>query len=445
MSQRFGHRPVIFIGGLVTALGLVTTGFVSSIEVFFLTYGLLTGIGFGIILGPSLVFPGLYFEKRLAIALGLTSSGSGFGSFIFPNLMRFLMDEYGIQGCFFIMGAIMLNVCACALLFLPVSWWEKGRGKCYEAGVLLVDNTNDIAMDLYKSNESELEDYENGLLNRSTERALNHCNSLEGVGTKEPFCVDDKTVKEIELSEMNSTVTCPSDIKRHRSHDSAIELASMDSIPIILEKTTNSENKDKQSCFDCEILKNPTFHILNIGVFLAILSHHCVFNFTPSLAEEFGFTESEGALCVSIVGAMDLVGRVSSGFISTAFFSRRVHLYQLCLLLFSFSVMTTIYMETFYAFVTLCGMMGLMTGGFVGTQISMLAEELGREKLHTTWSYVAFSISFSTLINPTIAGAVRDVTGSWVFVFWMVTGWSFTGVFVFSLLYLMSKCIKKNT
>ncbi|XP_062611115.1 monocarboxylate transporter 12-like [Saccostrea cucullata] len=125
LSQRFSHRLVVFCGGVLSVVGLVATSFVRDVGWFFITYGVITGLGFGLILAPALVMPGLYFEKKLPLALGLSSSGSGLGSFIFPNLMRFLLDEYSVGGCLLIMGGIMLHVCPFALLYRPTLYWEK--------------------------------------------------------------------------------------------------------------------------------------------------------------------------------------------------------------------------------------------------------------------------------------------------------------------------------
>ncbi|KAK3095935.1 hypothetical protein FSP39_021034 [Pinctada imbricata] len=82
LSVRFGHRKIVFLGGVLTAAGLISTAFVTSIEWFFVTYGLITGFGLGMCMSPSLVVFGMFFRRRLALANGLASSGSGLGSFV---------------------------------------------------------------------------------------------------------------------------------------------------------------------------------------------------------------------------------------------------------------------------------------------------------------------------------------------------------------------------
>ena len=41
---------------------------------------------------------GEYFNDKRAIANGIAFSGSGLGGVIFPVLVRYLLDEYGLNG-----------------------------------------------------------------------------------------------------------------------------------------------------------------------------------------------------------------------------------------------------------------------------------------------------------------------------------------------------------
>ncbi|KAK3096238.1 hypothetical protein FSP39_024831 [Pinctada imbricata] len=145
LSVRFGHRRVVFIGGVVAAIGLISTAFVRSIEWFFVTYGLITGLGLGMCLSPSLVFFGMFFKRHLALANGLASAGSGFGSFVFPYLMLYLLDEYSIEGCMLILGGITFNICVFAALFRPISFWSKRLIHKPSANVDKIESPSDYA------------------------------------------------------------------------------------------------------------------------------------------------------------------------------------------------------------------------------------------------------------------------------------------------------------
>lgn len=45
-----------------------------------------------------------YFDKRKALALGITASGSGLGSLVVPILLRALFDFYPFQSAMLLFG-----------------------------------------------------------------------------------------------------------------------------------------------------------------------------------------------------------------------------------------------------------------------------------------------------------------------------------------------------
>jgi hypothetical protein len=79
-----------------------------------------SGIGYGLTFAPSLVFLGHHFHKRRAFANGLGTSGAGVGSMALPNLIRFLINAYSLQGCLLISGGIIANLCVFASLYRPL-------------------------------------------------------------------------------------------------------------------------------------------------------------------------------------------------------------------------------------------------------------------------------------------------------------------------------------
>ena len=54
-------------------------------------------------------------------------SGSSVGGLLFPLLVRYLADEYALQGCLLILGAIQLHSLIAALLIRPTSFYESRR------------------------------------------------------------------------------------------------------------------------------------------------------------------------------------------------------------------------------------------------------------------------------------------------------------------------------
>lgn len=79
-----------------------------------------TGIGFGLMYLPAIVMVGFYFEKRRALATGISVCGSGIGGFVFAPLCRMIIDQYAWKGAVIIVAGIVLNGVVVAALFRPL-------------------------------------------------------------------------------------------------------------------------------------------------------------------------------------------------------------------------------------------------------------------------------------------------------------------------------------
>ena len=70
--DRWGCRPTVIVGGAISALGFLLSYFTPSLPLLFLTFGLISGFGFSLTFSASIVAVTYYFDKRRAIATGLT-------------------------------------------------------------------------------------------------------------------------------------------------------------------------------------------------------------------------------------------------------------------------------------------------------------------------------------------------------------------------------------
>ncbi|CAH1782265.1 unnamed protein product, partial [Owenia fusiformis] len=129
LSVRYSSRKVVFIGGLLAALGCVLSAFATRIWHLYITYGVISGIGSSLAYAPSIVLVGQYFDKRRALANGLAISGAGVGTFVMPLLMRFFLDVYSVEGTMIVLGGVVLNVCICGMLLRPTEFYTKQHDK----------------------------------------------------------------------------------------------------------------------------------------------------------------------------------------------------------------------------------------------------------------------------------------------------------------------------
>lgn len=107
MQDRYGPRVVATTGALLTGLGLIVTGFTTPANIYpaLIGFGVLAGAGIG--LGYAAATPAAikWFppEKKGLIA-GIVVSGFGLASVYIAPLSRFLLDSYGVNSSFFILG-----------------------------------------------------------------------------------------------------------------------------------------------------------------------------------------------------------------------------------------------------------------------------------------------------------------------------------------------------
>ncbi|XP_055998590.1 monocarboxylate transporter 12-like isoform X4 [Ostrea edulis] len=116
LSEIYSFRSVMIAGGFLGFLGLFLSAFVPRMEFWILTYGALTGVGFGLVYSPCFTVVNFYFKRRRALAIGIVLFGTGVGSVLFPFLYKMLLDLYGLQGAVIVISALSLNICVCAAL-----------------------------------------------------------------------------------------------------------------------------------------------------------------------------------------------------------------------------------------------------------------------------------------------------------------------------------------
>jgi len=69
------------------------------VEVLYITYGLLYGIGASLAYTPSLAILGHYFKNYLGLVNGIVTSGSSFFTMIIPYFVDYLLVNCGLDKC----------------------------------------------------------------------------------------------------------------------------------------------------------------------------------------------------------------------------------------------------------------------------------------------------------------------------------------------------------
>lgn len=118
LVERFGPRALISAGTLLTGLSWVLAGQVSSVTGIYLTYGLLGGLGTGIVYIGIVGLMVRWFPDRRGFAVGMVAAGYGMGALVTTIPISASMAQSGFQNTLVIYGLVLAAVGFIAAQFL---------------------------------------------------------------------------------------------------------------------------------------------------------------------------------------------------------------------------------------------------------------------------------------------------------------------------------------
>lgn len=122
LVDRYGCKKMTMVGSVASTIGFVAASYSNSVEVLYVTYGIMAGLGMGLLYVTAVVSIAFWFEKRRNLAVGLGSCGVGFGTFIYSPLTSFLLHEFGWRGTLLLLAGTVLNVCICGAVMRDPEW-----------------------------------------------------------------------------------------------------------------------------------------------------------------------------------------------------------------------------------------------------------------------------------------------------------------------------------
>lgn len=122
LTDRYGCRKVTIVGSITAAIGFLLSSACDSMEMLFITFGVIAGVGLSLCYVAAVVIVAYYFDKKRSFATGISVCGSGIGTFIFPPIIQYLITEFGWRGCTILLAGIFLNMCVCGMLMRDLEW-----------------------------------------------------------------------------------------------------------------------------------------------------------------------------------------------------------------------------------------------------------------------------------------------------------------------------------
>ncbi|XP_050428062.1 monocarboxylate transporter 1 isoform X3 [Adelges cooleyi] len=126
LTNKYGCRVVCMAGSVIAAVAFALSTLSPNVNVLMLTYGVMGGIGFGLIYLPAVVCVGYYFETKRSLATGIAVCGSGFGTMAFAPLANILLEHFDWKQSNLILSGLILSCGLFGALMKPLEYPNEG-------------------------------------------------------------------------------------------------------------------------------------------------------------------------------------------------------------------------------------------------------------------------------------------------------------------------------
>ncbi|XP_041060585.1 monocarboxylate transporter 14-like [Carcharodon carcharias] len=391
-----GCRTTAVIGGIITTLGWALSAYATSVYYLFISFGVVTGIGNGLAYLPNIVMVGQYFQKRRALAQGISTTGTGFGAFLVTILLKTLSAEFGWRGTMLIHGAVNLNLCVCGALLRPLS---SNKG--------IVPEIRDMQNWNRKPPESDHTALASDNQNAETRKTDNNAE-----GCKENTNRD--------------CVTTASETKWKYKDTKDIIFKDMNTLSLFktLSQCANSVRLGfhfwYSSYFGGESLfQNKVFVAFIFWALFAYCSFVIPFIYLPEIVKQYGLSSENDKLpLTSIIAIFHIFGKVILGIICDFPFVSAWNVLLLSNFCLGICILIIPLMHTFIDLAIVCALIGFSSGYF--SVMPCVTEDLvGLSNLANAYGIIICANGVSALLGPPFAGWIFDLTNKYDFSFYV--------------------------
>merc|ERR1719239_667701 len=349
MVNKFGPRKTCIAGAVVSAAAIFVSTFSPNVYMLMISYGILGGLGLGLMYVPAVTAVGYWFEKKRSLVTGISTCGSGFGTIVFAPVVTHLLEWSNWQWTNRIIAGFCLLCTFLGLTMKPVP-----KPKCES-----IDSITEMKQ-------------KNGPIIKN-DKAFN--------ASKE----------DMEFIDNNEETN-----------------KSPDMLPLHEVKTPTEPEKSENGYLT--VLKNVPFFLVMLANLPAVMGLYIPYMFLPGITKQRGLTESDSALLISLIGFFNTGGRIISGAITDhpkvdalALTTVAIFSGAICPALMTFCY-------TFWSYVVVCVMFGLFLSAWPAVTSSLLVDILGLEHLTSAFGVLTCIRGLSAFLGPPLGGFVIDAT-----------------------------------
>ncbi|XP_068426975.1 solute carrier family 16 member 6b [Clinocottus analis] len=383
LSNRFGFRPVVMMGGFLISLGTITSAFSSSINEMYVTIGLVSGLGYCFTFLPTVTILAQYFSRRRALVTSIASSGESFAVFAFAPALSTLKQHIGWRYCLVALGTFQASVIGCGLLLRPIVIEPEPVKEGKESESQPLKQLQTVLELENKQTRPSISSDDSGVTSLSTSNG-----DLRPVGAENTTLMDwegqDKVAKEPGL-------TTP---------------------PIPVEVEAGPLHPFSSKLLDFSVLKDSAFIWYSLFGLFATLGFFAPQLYIIELSKSRGVEPSLASYMLSVMAVAEIFGRLSIGVVLNKVHCRKILVLLGCVVLLCLVLVAFTIVCEFWGLVICCALYGYFMGTVGSTHIPILADEdvVGIQKMASSVGVYVFIQSFAGLAGPPLGGMLVDVT-----------------------------------
>ncbi|XP_037113557.1 solute carrier family 16 member 6b [Syngnathus acus] len=398
LSNRFGHRPVVMIGGFLVSLGTIASAFTNSINEMYITVGVVSGFGYCLTFLPTVTLLAQYFSRRRAFITSAASSGESFAIFAFAPAFMKLKQHIGWRHCLIVLGIFQSCVIGCGLLLRPIIIQPELEKEDIE---MVEPLSLEQLQDVYElENEQTRTSISSGVSQSSEDSGVTSLSTSNadlgeaGAEIKAEWELQDQEGQELSLS------TPPSPFK-------------VDSEPEV--SVSGPSQAPRTKLLDFSILKDGAFICYSLFGLFATLGFFAPQLYIVELSKSHGVEPNMASYMLSVMAVAEIFGRLSIGVLLNKIPCRKTLVLLWCVVFLCLVLVAFTIVWEFWGLAVCCAIYGYFLGTVGSTHIPMLAEEdvVGIDRMPTSVGVYVFIQSFAGLAGPPVGGALVDITGNY--------------------------------
>ncbi|XP_070532671.1 monocarboxylate transporter 13-like [Ptychodera flava] len=375
LVNKFGIRPVVIGGGLLSSGGIIISTFASRVEIMYISFGLITGSGTGLAYGPSVVIISRYFHKYHTVINGIASAGSSIGIMVFPPLYQVLIDKYRWKGAMLIIAAMNMHTVVCGCLMRAPD-----------------DRLQDMAPYEQPTSVSSPE----------CDASSDDFEASKFIDTGEVHVTNPEKASEVKILDKNmassdESMGKKSSVHRHKRFSNFLRGSGI--------KLFRS---------------HPFLLVMWFTNFIVAIGYMAALVYLVAKVVSVGVTRLQASFLFTIIGVCSLAGKIIHGsmvdcgkFPPLLMFSSHLFFAGMSLLLVPIG-------DSFPVFAVLFVVFGYSVGVYFSVIPICLREGLGVQNLATSLGWVFLAIGLGDILGPPIAGWLFDISSNYNYCFIMV-------------------------